>query len=81
MKQAKKGVNNSTPIQHEAYMNALYEEQDLTVKLARFNYDKKSNQMKLILQMKNALNSNLTKRFVCEDRVSTRPLKKHNEYL
>lgn len=81
LKQAKKGVNNSTPIKHEAYMNALYEGQDLTVKLPRFNFCKKSNQMKLILQMKNALNSNLTKRFVCEDRVSTRPLKKHNEYL
>lgn len=81
LKQAKKGINNSTPIKHEAYLDALYEQQDLTVKLARFNYCKKSNEMKLILQTKNALNANLTKRFVCEDRVSTRPLKKNNKYL
>ena len=79
--QAKKGVNNATPIQHEAYVNALYNDNNHLVQLPRFNFCKKSNEMKLILQQKNALNANLTKRFVLEDRVRTVPLMINGQYI
>ena len=81
VKQAKKGVNNSQPIQHEAYLNALYSDSNLIVSLPRFNFSKNRNEMQLILQQKNALNSNLTKRFVCSNRVCTLPLSKNGEYI
>ena len=81
VKQAKKGVNNSQPIQHEAYLNALYNDSNLILPMPRFNFSKKRNEMQLILQQKNALNSNLTKRFVCENRVCTLPLKKNGQYI
>lgn len=75
------GISKKTPISHEAFLECLYENKVMRSVQPRIQFDKKTNTMKTVNQYKISLNSNITKRFVCEDRVTTLPLRKNNKFI
>ena len=75
------GISKKTPICHEAFLECLYEDKVMRSVQPRIQFDKKSNTMKTVNQFKISLNSNITKRFVCEDRVTTLPLQQNNKFI
>ena len=79
-KSALKGISNND-LTHEDFMEALYNDREVTAKQVRFQYNKSRDMMTMIEQRKKALNTVYTKMFVKDDLISVEPLSINGKYL
>ena len=74
-KKAHKGIHRETLLEHDNYLECLY--QDTVVRKNQFSFriQNKSKQIDLIKNHKIALNSNYTKLRVSKDKITCTPLR------
>ena len=74
-KKAHKGIHRETLLDHEDFLNCLYQDKSISKDQFSFRIQNKSKQIDLIKSHKIALNSTYCKFFVENDKVTCTPLK------
>ena len=80
-KRAMKGIKQDSPVYHQDFLDALYDNQNLTSDQRRMQRHKKSGLMGVVSIKKNALNNIYTKLNVESDRITCTPLKLNGNYI
>ena len=76
-----KGVRRDTKLEHDQFLQVLYQGHSVRTNQPRIGYDRKSMTMNLMIQSKNTLNGLMTKFYVSDDLVTLEPLKKNGQLL
>ena len=75
IKKAHKGIHRQTVLDHDDYLECLYQDKSISRDQFSFRIQNQSKQIDLIKSHKIALNSNYCKLFVEKDKVTCTPLK------
>ena len=80
-KNAQKGINKTTKLTYQSYIDTLYDNRALIIPQKRMQFNKKVGSMAIIEQNKAGLNPIFTKLRVHDDMISISPLCKDGKFI